>query len=58
MSYVLYKTLMQRTKMPYYLVMEFAIENPAELDDFPKRAFFLRRYTCPNTKTTSRQLQV
>lgn len=39
MSYVLYKTLMQRTKLPYYLVMEFAIETTAELDDFPKRAF-------------------
>ena len=58
MSYVLYKTVMQRTKIPYYLVMEFAMENTAELDDFPKRAFSFRRYTCPNTKTTSRQLPV
>lgn len=58
MSYVLYKTLMQRTKIPYYLVMEFAIENPAELDDFPNALFSFRRFTCPNTKTTSRQLPV
>ena len=58
MSYVLYKTLMQRTKIPYYLVMEFAIETTAELDNFQTRFFSFRRFTCPNTKTTSRQLPV
>ncbi len=58
MSYVLYKTLMQRTKLAYYLVMEFATTNTANSTDFSNALYSFRRYTCPNTKTTSRQLPV
>ena len=53
---------MQRTKILYYLVMQFATgqsnKRSGNSTIFPNVLFIFRRYICPNIKTTSRQLPV